>query len=97
MDRASAEIGATREVIARETFDALLDMLIAAKVVSSERVAFMGECLARRLERLADGEDETEFASLREPMLREEAARLRARSVLIRARHAAAEAGASHG
>jgi hypothetical protein len=58
--RRAALLG-TRAAVAQERFDALVAMLVAAKVVSAEQVDTMATRLCERLTMLATGELQSEW------------------------------------
>lgn len=78
-----AELAGTRMLIAEESFDALVQMLIDAGLVSKGCAAVMLDRLSGKLLLHASGRSETHWA-IRAPELLDQATRLATRAVVMR-------------
>jgi hypothetical protein len=82
-DRARAELAGTRMLIAEESFDAIVQLLIDASLVSKGCAAVMLDRLSGKLMMHASGLTTTQWA-IREPELIDQATRLAAKSMMLR-------------
>jgi hypothetical protein len=83
-ERDRAELAGTRMLIAEECFDAIVQMLIDAGLVSKGCAAVMLDRLSGKLLMHATGRTETQW-SIRQPELLDQATRLSTKAAVLRA------------
>lgn len=82
-DRERAELAGTRMLIFEECFDAIVQLLIDAGLVSKGCAAVMLDRLSGKLLLHASGKTETQWA-IREPELLDQATRLATKAAVMR-------------
>jgi hypothetical protein len=78
-----AELAGTRMLIAEESFDAMVQMMIDAGLLSKGHAAVMYDRLSNKLLLHATGRTDTQW-SIRAPELLDQATRLSTRALMIR-------------